>query len=46
MADLATLVRNTCRSPHAGDDAPTFELLTTPNPNQQRALELIQQLRV
>ncbi len=32
MAELATLVRNTCRTPRAGDDAPTFEVLTTPNP--------------
>jgi hypothetical protein len=46
MAELSTLVRNTCRTPHAGDDAPTFELLTTPTPKQQRALDLIQQLRV
>jgi hypothetical protein len=46
MAELATLVRNTCRSPHAGETAPTFELLTTPSPNQQRALELIQQIRL
>jgi len=46
LAELATLVRNTCRTPHAGDDAPTFELLTTPNPKQQRALELIQQIKL
>jgi transposase len=46
LAELATLVRNTCRTPHAGPDAPTFELLTTPTPKQQRALELIQQIRV
>jgi transposase len=46
MAELSTLVRNTCRTPHAGDDAPTFELLTTPNPKQQRALDLIQQIQV
>jgi hypothetical protein len=46
LTELATLVRNTCRTPHAGDDAPTFELLTTPSPKQQRALELIQQIRV
>jgi hypothetical protein len=45
MAELSTLVRNTCRTPHAGDDAPTFELLTTPTPKQQRALELIQHIR-
>jgi hypothetical protein len=46
LAELATLVRNTCRTPHVGPDAPTFELLTTPTAKQQRALELIQQIRV
>ena len=46
MAELATIVRNTCRTPSAGPDAPTFEVLTTPNPKQQRALELIQQIRL
>ena len=46
LAELATLVRNTCRTPHAGPEAPTFDLLTTPNPKQQCALELIQQIRV
>jgi transposase len=46
LAELATLVRNTCRTPRAGNDAPTFELLTTPNPKQQRALALIQQIQV
>ena len=46
LAELATLVRNTCRTPRAGDDAPTFELLTTPNAKQQRALALIQQIQV
>jgi hypothetical protein len=46
LAELATIVRNTCRTPGAGADAPTFELLTTPNPKQQRALELIDKIRV
>ena len=46
LAELATIVRNTCRTPHAGSDAPTFEVLTTPNPKQQRALELIQQIQL
>ena len=46
LAELATIVRNTCRTPNAGADAPTFDLLTTPNPKQQRALELIQNIRV
>ncbi len=46
MAELATIVRNTCRTPNAGPDAPTFEVLTTPNAQQQRALDLIQQIRL
>ena len=41
MAELSTLVRNTCRTTQEGDDAPTFTVLTTPNPIQHRALELI-----
>lgn len=46
MAELATVVRNTCRTPNAGADAPTFEVLTTPNAKQQRALDLIQQIQL
>ena len=46
MAELATIVRNTCRTPKAGPDAPTFEVLTTPNAKQQHALELLQQIRL
>ena len=44
MADLATIVRNTCRTPLAGIEAPTFEVITTPNAKQQRALELLQRI--
>ena len=44
MAELATIVRNTCRTPQAGPEAPTFEVLTTPNAKQQRAFELLQQI--
>jgi hypothetical protein len=46
LEDLATIVRNTCRAPSAGPDASTFEVLTTPNTKQQRAFELLQQIRV
>ena len=46
LAELATIVRNTCRTPNAGPDAPTFEIVTTPNAKQKRALELIQQIRL
>jgi hypothetical protein len=45
MAEMATLVRNTCRTPSATADAPTFELLTTPTAHQQRALALIQAIQ-
>jgi hypothetical protein len=44
MAELATIVRNTCCTPHAAASAPTFAVLTTPNPKQKRALELLQQI--
>jgi len=45
MAEMATVVRNTCRTPSAGADAPTFELLTTATAHQQRALALIQAIQ-
>jgi Transposase DDE domain len=46
LAELATIVRNTCRTPNAGPDTPTFEVITTPTANQQRALDMIQQIRL
>jgi transposase len=46
MAELATIVRNTCRTPSSGADAPTFEVVTTPNVKQRQALELIQHIRL
>ncbi len=45
MAELANIVRNTCRTRSAGPKAPTFDVVTTPNAKQRRALELIQQIR-
>jgi len=46
MAELATIVRNTCRTPNAAPDTPTFEVLTTSNAKQQRALNLIEHIRL
>ncbi len=46
MGELSTIVRNTCRTLNAGPDAPTFEVLTSPNAKQQRAFELLQQIRL
>ena len=45
MAELATIVRNTCRTSSAGPKAPTFNILTTPNATQRHALDLIKQIR-
>ena len=44
MDELSTIVRNTCRAPQA--DTPTFQILTTPNSKQQRALELVQNIQM
>lgn len=46
MAALSTIVRNTCRTPHAGPEAPTFDMLTISTALQQRALDLIQKIQV
>jgi transposase len=45
LAELSTIVRNTCRTPGAAPDAPSFAVLTTPTAEQRRALELIEQLQ-
>ena len=45
MAEMATVVRNTCRTPSAGPHAQTFELLTTASAHQQRALALIRAIQ-
>jgi len=39
-------VRNTCRTPNAGPDAPNFELLTIATAHQQRAMALIQAIQL
>ena len=45
MAELATIVRNTCRTPNVGTHAPTFEVTTTPEPMHQRAFALVQAIK-
>jgi transposase len=45
MAEMATVVRNTCRTPSAGEDAPTFDVITTASAHQQRALALIRAIQ-
>jgi hypothetical protein len=41
LDELSSIVRNTCRAPGTESHAPTFEIVTTPNANQTRALELL-----
>jgi hypothetical protein len=45
MAELGSIVRNTCRTPGAGPEAPAFDIVTTPNVTQRHALDLIKQIR-
>ena len=40
------MVRNTCRTPASAGDAPSFEITTMPSEKQQRALELISQIKM
>jgi transposase len=44
MQGLASIVRNTCRTPGTDGDAPTFTIVTTPSPAQRRALDLLESL--
>jgi transposase len=46
LAELGGIVRNTCRTPHAAPEAPTFQVATTPNAKQQRAFELLKQIHM
>ena len=46
LEELATLVRNTCRMLGEAAHSATFDSLTTPNPLQRRALELINRISV
>jgi len=46
LGELTTIVRNTCRTPGAGADAPTFNITTTPNAKQKHALALLQKITV
>jgi len=46
IEELSSIVRNTCRTPSAPEDRPTFTITTRPNPTQQRALQLLETIRV
>jgi hypothetical protein len=46
LAELSTLVRNTCEARIGKHRASTFQMSTTPNPAQHRALELLRSITV
>jgi hypothetical protein len=41
LAELATIVRNTCCAPGVAADAPPFDILTKPSAQQERAFDLL-----
>ncbi len=43
---LGTIVRNTCRTENAAQHEPTFEIYTTPDAKQSRALDLIEAIEM
>jgi transposase len=45
MNELATVVRNTCRTPDSAPDAPTFDVITIAPPLHQRALALVHSIK-
>ena len=46
LAQLQTIVRNTCRTPKSEPDAPSFLITTTPSDKQKQALQLIGQIKM
>ena len=46
LGELAGIVRNTCRTPNAAPEAPTFQVTTTPTAAQQRAFELLKKIQM
>ena len=46
LTELGTIVRNTCHAPGTTRSGPTFEVVTTANPTQARALELLKTIAV
>jgi hypothetical protein len=45
MHYLSSITGNTCRTPNAAKDAPTFQITTTPTVGQKRAIELFDQIK-
>ncbi len=46
LKELSVVVRNVCRRRGTGADEATFQVVTTPNPKQKRAFELLERITV
>jgi hypothetical protein len=46
LGELAGIVRNTCRTPGSTGANSSFQMTTTPNPVQQKALDRVAQIKV
>lgn len=46
LHELSTIVRNTCEARTGQNNGSTFQMTTTPNPAQHRALQLLQSIAV
>ncbi len=46
LEELSSIVRNTCRAVRGSTEAPTFKIVTSPNPTQQRAFKLLSTITV
>ena len=46
LDQMSGIVRNVCRAKTEGEDSPTFDLVTTPNAKQQKALDLLKTIQV
>ena len=46
LSHLAAIVKATCSAPNSKETEPTFTMYTKPNPKQQKALDLLQTIKV
>ncbi|MEA3381931.1 MAG: transposase, partial [Pseudomonadota bacterium] len=46
LSHLAAIVKATCRAPNSKENEPTFTMYTKPNLKQQKALDLLQTIKV
>jgi hypothetical protein len=46
LEELSTIVRNTCEARVGKNRGSTFQMTTTPNPAQHRALQLLRAIAV